>query len=340
MHKLLTKKEEKENDIIGIGSPLLDIIINVDDETLLDFNLKKGQMHLISGEKSQSILEAINDANKEFLAGGSVANTISGASVVGNRASLVGVIGRDDYGDIYKKQTVDGDVVDKLKKHKKHSTGHAITFITPDQERTFATHLGAAAAIRKDHIADVDTEIKKSKILHVEAYQLEDPKTRDAVIHAMDIAKNSDVLVSVDLSDAALIKRTGNLFKDIIHEYVNVVFANECEAREFSGKHEKDAVHDIAKICDVAVVKLGKDGSMIKKGKEVYKIEAQPVKEINTNGAGDMYAAGIIHGIINGLDAKEAGNIASHLAALVVASPGARLDKRHYTDIEKYKIKK
>lgn len=328
---------DKQYDVVGIGSPLLDIIVNADDETLKALDLEKGSMQLVSKEESERVLEYIKEHQKDIVSGGSVANTISGTSLVGNRAVLVGVIGDDEHGDVYEEQTKNDGVLSMLHRHNNHATGHAITFITPDGERTFATHLGAAAEIRSHHI--LDDEIKKGKSLHIEAYQLENPLTREAMIEAMKSAQANGVKVSLDLSDPWLIERTGDLFRDVVDKYVDVVFANEDEAMKFSGLSEREAVHLIADMCETAVVKLGRKGSLIKSGGRLYEIDPHSIDVVNTNGAGDMYAAGVIHGIVNGLDFEETGKIASHLAALVVASPGARMDRRHYKDIEKYRIR-
>ncbi|MFC1622808.1 adenosine kinase [Patescibacteria group bacterium] len=327
----------KKHDVVGIGSPLLDIIVNVDEEVLQELGLEKGEMKLTSKEESEKILEHIREHEKDVISGGSVANTISGTSLVGNKSILLGIIGDDEHGEIYEKQTRDDGVYSMLHRHGDDATGHAVIFVTPDGERTMATHLGAAASMRDHHI--LDDEIKKGKFLHIEAYQLEDPLTREAMFQAMDTAKNNGIKVGLDLSDPWLIDRTGDLFKDVVDKYADVVFANEDEAVKFTGLNEIDAVHSIADMCDTAVVKLGKKGSLIKSDGKLYKINPHSIEVVNTNGAGDMYAAGVIHGIVNDLCLHETGKIASHMAALVVASPGARMDKMHHGEIEKYRIK-
>ena len=332
----MENKMTKKYDVVGIGSPLLDIIVNIDDDVLRELGLGKGEMSLTSKEESEKILEYIKEHEKDVISGGSVANTISGTSLVGNKSVLLGVIGDDDHGEIYERQTQDEGVHSILHRHDDESTGHAITFITKDGERTFATHLGAAAEIRNHHI--MDDEIKKGKFLHIEAYQLENPLTREAMFVAMDAAKNNGVKVGLDLSDPWLIDRTGNLFKEVVEKYADVVFANEDEATKFTGLDEMDAVHSIADMCETAVVKLGKKGSLIKSDGKLYKINPHSIELVNTNGAGDMYAAGVIHGIVNDLDLHETGKIASHLAALVVASSGARMDRKYYGEIERYRI--
>lgn len=322
-------------DILAIGSPLLDVIIYVDDEHLKKLNFRKGSMNLISKDESSRILADLNGKTKEYMPGGSAANTLSGVNTLGNFSAFLGVIGNDEHGQLYREKTEGEGVVSHLESHSEQSTGHSLILITPDGERTMLTHLGAALAYDK---LGIDKEkIASAKILHIEAYQLENPQILPVLKEAIEIAKAGGAKISLDLSDAGLISRNKELFREVVREHVDILFANEAEALEFTGKEEEEALHEIAEHCSVAVVKLGGRGSLIKHEAQVHRFEPYKIEMINTNGAGDMYAAGILHGLINGLDIKTAGEIASHVSALVVASPGARLDQKHLDAIAKYK---
>lgn len=321
---------------MGIGSPLLDVVVNINEKVLRELELKKGSMNLISKEESQKILKKLSHIKCELSPGGSAANTLFGVNVLGNRTSFLGVVGKDEYGKIYGDEIEKEGIFSYLLSHDNDSTGHSIILITPDGERTMATHLGAALNFRKKHIKE--KMIRDSKILHIEAYQLEGKHTYHAVLQAIKFAKSHKTLVSLDLSDVGLIQRNKKLFRSIVREHIDIVFANEDEALEFSEKNDPiEALNEIAKICEVAVVKLGAKGSLIKKAGKVHEIKPHKVDMINTNGAGDMYAAGILHGIINEFDLQYAGEVASHISALVVASKGARLDKKYINLISKYK---
>jgi sugar/nucleoside kinase (ribokinase family) len=331
------KDKNKQWDILGIGHPLLDIAINIDEKMLKNLNIKKGSMNLVSEKESRDVLKKLGKIKLKLALAGSASNMLSGANALGNRVSFLGVVGKDKYGKMYQEKMEKEGVISHLVFHEGNVTGHSIILITPDGERTMATHLGAASNFGKEHIKE--DEIKKSKILHVEGYKLENPNTRRALLHAIKIAKENQTIISMDLSDTGLIRRNKKLFKDIVKKYIDVVFANEDEAMEFSGKkNPAEALKEIAKNCKIAVVKLGAKGSLIEQGKKVFKIKPYKVDMINTNGAGDTYAAGILHGLINGLKLQDAGKIASHIAGLVVASSGARLDKKHINSIKKYKI--
>lgn len=323
---------EKEFDIVGIGNPLLDIIVEVEEEILVDLGLKKGEMHLVDGVDGQKILEHLKNHPKMHVSGGSAANTVAGAAKLGATGQYMGLIGEDEHGHAYEQEMKASGVGTSLLRHAQEPTGYAITLVTADGERTFATHLGAARHFRAEHI--VLSDIAKSKILHIEGYMLGESETQEAMVVAMQYAKEHGTLVSVDLSAAGVI--TNNLveLKEIVKKYVDIVFVNEDEAYAFTGKRELEALHAICELCDIAVVKLGERGSLIKFEGSVHVVDPHPVAVVNTNGAGDMYAAGFLHGLAHGHPVDSIGKVASHMAALVVASPGARIHERHHEQLK------
>lgn len=323
---------EKEHDIIGIGSPLLDIIVEVEEAVLISHGLKKGEMHLVESAQSENILESLKEHKKTYISGGSAANTVSGAALFGGKGLFLGIIGDDEYGTAYEEEMQNGGVTTNLFRHKDIGTGSAITFVTPDGERTFATCLGAAKHLGKQHISEAD--IQRSKILHIEGYLLEDQSTREAALSAMDFAVKHGTIVSLDLSAAWLITKNLPMVRGIVNKYVNIVFVNEDEALAFTGKKEREALQEICDMCDIAVVKLGSRGSLVQAGERVYMIDPHTVEVMNTNGAGDMYAAGFLHGIAQGHSIESAGKVGSHVASLVVASPGARMHETHYQKLK------
>lgn len=322
---------EKEFDIVGIGNPLLDIIIEVEESILEDLGLKKGEMHLVDSIRGGQILETLTKHPKTYVSGGSAANTVAGAARLGAKGHFMGLVGEDDHGQAYEKEMTGSGVSTSLLRHGQEPTGYAITLVTADAERTFATHLGAARHFREEHI--VLSEIERSKILHVEGYMLGEAETREAMVAAMKHAQEHKTLVSVDLSAPGVITNNLVVLKDIVKKYVDIVFVNEDEAYAFTGKRELEALHEICDSCQIAVVKLGERGSLIKSQGVVHTIEPCQVDVVNTNGAGDMYAAGFLHGLTQGHDMESIGTVASHVAALVVASPGARMHKRHHGKI-------
>ena len=321
----LAIKENLPCDVTGMGSALLDITVSVDTALLDEFGFQKGSMRLIDEDNSKAILKRIDGFDFAFSPGGSAANAIAAVNSFGGSALLLGAVGKDNYGRIYINETEKAGIKTHLKIHDGLS-GHAITFITPDGERTFATHLGAALKFSEDSITKQD--ITLSKVLHIEAYLFEIDELYKTCLKAMKFAKDSGTLVSIDLSDSLLVERIYDRMKQTVEEYADIVFANEDEAFCFTGKRETAALEELARLCPFAIVKLGERGSLIKTVGHVYEIDAVKTNIVNTNGAGDIYAGGIIYGLTHGLGAQKSGNIASAAASLIVSNEKARLDKK------------
>lgn len=320
---LFFNSSKMKYDIFGIGSALMDFLIEVEHNELLEINLKKGQFHLIDEEHSKKLLKKLENYKVKTSPGGSSANTLYGAALLGSKVVFCGKVGKDEHGDIYEEKMLNSGVKHKIERSEK-KTGHAITFITPDSERTFAVHLGAAMHLKKEDVFFED--LKQSKILHIEGYQLEDENLRDVSLHAMQFAKKKNMKISIDLGDQGIVSRNKSDIKHMIKNYANIVFANEDEAKALTGLEPLEALNEIAKLTEIAIVKVGKEGSFIKQGDIIHKIQGYKAKAIDTTGAGDMFAAGILYGISKGHDLKIAGNIGSYYAAKVVEQIGARLN--------------
>ncbi|TFH40653.1 MAG: adenosine kinase [Chrysiogenales bacterium] len=309
-------------DVLGIGSALLDLTVTVSDGDLERLGLRKGEMLLIDSERSREILASLVDRPMVVTPGGSSANTLAGIAAMGGRGVFLGKVGNDHHGDRYIRDTEDAGVKADIRRHNS-LTGHAITFITPDSERTFATHLGAALLLNSDDVREED--IRRSKIVHVEGYLFEPPGLREASLRSLEIARDNSVLVSIDLSDPGLIERIRDTLERVVSDFADIVFANEDEARAFTGKTRDKALSRIARQCGFAAVKLGSEGSIIQSGDSVYVIDVFGTDVVDTNGAGDMYAAGVLYGIARGFDPGHCGRIGSFVSSRVVSHVGARV---------------
>ncbi|MBI2548507.1 adenosine kinase [Candidatus Woesearchaeota archaeon] len=309
-------------DVMGIGNPLIDLLIQVEDNVLVELNLTKGQGHLVSEEQLKLIEDKIKHLSIIKAPGDSSANTLAGVANLGGTAIFVGKVGLDPEGTYYEMSLINHNVIAKLRKVE-GITGKALTFITPGGERTFVVHLGVADKLHRDELLEED--IAKSKILHLTGYQLEAPTLKETALHAMQIAKAHHKKISIDLADPALIARNKEELKKIVQEYASIIFVNETEAKAFTGKDPEEALNELARVADIAIVKLGERGSLIKQGNTFIKINVFPINCVDTTGAGDMYAAGVLYGITHGLDLELSGNIGSLAAAHVVAQVGARL---------------
>jgi len=204
--------------------------------------------------------------------------------------------------------------------------------VTPDAERTMATCLGAGMNLTKNNI-NLD-DINNSKVLHIEAYQLDGKKQAEAVFYAMEHAKKNNILISIDLADPALIERHRETVNKIIKDYADIIFVNEDEAEKLTGKKPIEAVEEIKKFCKIAVVKTGEKGSLVMDNSGLHKINGFKVNAINTTGAGDAYAGGFLYGISHGLDVKTSGKIASYVAAQVVTGHDSMIKRNLQEEIK------
>lgn len=322
------------HDVVSIGNPLMDILIEVEEGFLKELNLVKGSMHLLDEKEIKKIEERLDKNNIKLVPGGSEANTLAALSMLGHKVVYFGKVGKDKHGDEYHKKLLDDGVISKVIKVD-GMTGRAITFITPDSERTFATHLGVAKLLEDNEINEAD--IIEAKFLHLTGYILDGELTRKGAIRAMNIAKNNNIKICLDLADPNIVKRNKELLESLIKEYVDILIANENEAKAFTGKKPEKAISSLSKLADITIVKLGAQGSLIRDKDKLIKIPAFKSKCIDTTGAGDIYTAGFLYGLLNNLDLKTAGAIASFIASKVCEVKGARLDKTPLEEINKLK---
>jgi len=314
----------KDYDVIGLGNTIMDLLVEIEEHKLLEMNLKKGEFHLVDEQKSKELLEKINLSQFKIktVPGGSSANTIRGIAMLGGKVILYGKVGKDKHGETYVQEMKEHGVNPRIN-HDSSATGNAITFITPDAERTFSVHLGAAIKLHKEDLLEED--IKRGKILHLEGYQIEGP-TRETVLHAITLARKNNTLVSIDLADPGVIKRNKVFLQELALNYADIVFVNEMEAKEFTGYEEEEAAKEIGKSKGkqnkIVIVKLGKRGSIICKNGMITRIDPFPAKVIDTTGAGDCYAAGFLYAFCQGWPIEKAGKLGSLFAAKVVEQTG------------------
>lgn len=310
----------KDYDVIGLGNTIMDLLVEVEEHKLLEMNFKKGEFHLVDEKKSRELLEKINISQFKIktVPGGSSANTIRGIAMLGGKVILYGKVGKDRHGETYVQEMKEQGVSPRISQDSS-ATGNAITFITPDAERTFSVHLGAAIKLQKEDLLEED--IKRGKILHLEGYQIEGP-TKETVLHAITLAKKNNTLISIDLADPGVIRRNKVFLHDLALNYADIVFVNEIEAKELTGYEEEEAAKEIGKQDKIVIVKLGKRGSLICENGVITRIAPFPAKVIDTTGAGDCYAAGFLYAFCQGWPLEKAGKLGSLFAAKVVEQTG------------------
>lgn len=316
--------------ILGLGNALVDILIKIDSDGVLgQFNLPKGSMQLVNNDFSTLILSETKDFPQHFNSGGSAANTIHGLAKLGIETGYIGKIGDDELGKYFEEDLKIHGISSHLIRTENH-TGKAIGLVTPDSERTFATFLGAAIDLTEK---DLDEEIfDQYDFFHVEGYLVQNHRL---IENALKLAKQLDMVVSIDLASYNIVEDNLAFINRLITNYVDIVFANEDEATAFADKEPLEALSDIAKICELVVVKLGKKGSLVQHNSSIYEIPPVPTNALDTTGAGDLYAAGFLYGLANEFTISESGNIASILASMVIEDFGAKLPEQKWDKFNK-----
>ena len=277
--------------ILGMGNALTDILAVLPDDTLLkEFHLPKGSMQHVDGGTSDKIWHTLRPMGVQYVAGGSAANTITCTAILGMESGFIGKVGDDDLGHLYKSDQEQYGIKSTLLKGESPS-GRAMVFITaPNAERTFATYLGAALELVPE---DLKPEYFEGyDYFHIEGYLVQNQKL---IRKAIEMAKAAGCTISIDMASYNVIESNKTFLHDIVENYVDIVFANETEAKSFTRLEPREALDEMAKYCDIAVVKIGKDGSMLKSGDEYHYIEAWPATPVDATGAGDTYAAGFLY---------------------------------------------
>ncbi len=313
---------EKDNRkaVLGIGNALVDVINVLEDDTLLDkFGLKRGSMTLVDEALSKKIFESTAGNEREITTGGSAANTIHALSFLGIPCGYIGKIGDDVLGRSFREEFELKNIRTHLLLSKK-DTGRVMALVSPDSERTMATYLGAAAGLKP-------RELKKEMFegfstLFIEGYLVQD---HTLIEKAIDLAREQNLKIALDLSSYNVVEAHLDFLKYLAKEKVDILFANEEEAFSFTGNEPEAALAEIAAMCEIAVVKTGKSGSLIQRGNEKVKTGIVPAKAIDTTGAGDTYAAGFLYGLANGYDLERCGRIAALVSGKVVEVMGAKI---------------
>ncbi len=317
--------------VIGLGNALVDIMTPLEnDDILKKINFPKGSMQLVDEAKSNEIIELTSHIKSQLASGGSAANTIHGMARLGVNSAFVGKVGPDAYGDIFKKDLEDSHITPILLQTQT-DTGRAVAMVSPDSERTFATFLGAAVELTAD---DITAEMFETyDLLHIEGYLV---FNEDLIEKAVKTAKEMGLLISLDLASFNVVEAKLDFLQRITKQYVDIIFANEEEAKSYTGQDDPEkALEIIAEQVTVSVVKIGKEGSLILKNDQREKVGIIKAKAIDTTGAGDLYAAGFLFGYLNGFTLKQAGEIGALLAGKVIEVMGAKIPEITWESILK-----
>jgi sugar/nucleoside kinase (ribokinase family) len=307
--------------ILGIGNAIVDVICKVDESFLNNNNLTKSTMKLVNEKEFKQLLSSLNI--ETTVAGGSVANSIVGLSRLKNKVSFIGKVSNDKLGNEYETSLTDQQVKYCYnKKLEDIPTGTCLILITPDSERTMCTFLGIAGQIAPN---DIDENfIKQSELIFLEGYLWDEGDPKAAFNKALKLANKS----AMSLSDKFCVDRHKKSFYNLVKNKLDITFANEQEIRELIDAKTFDDVIEFGKdLNKLLVITRSDKGSVAISGSEIVECESQKnLKIVDLTGAGDLFAAGFLHGYINSMSTKESLQQGTKMASKIIQKIGARLD--------------
>ncbi|HEX6092555.1 MAG TPA: adenosine kinase [Dongiaceae bacterium] len=314
-------------DVATIGNAIVDIITKADDKFLQDQELIKGAMTLIDADRASSLYRKMGPAIE--ASGGSAANTAAGVASLGGRAAFIGKVAEDQFGGVFRHDIrAAGVAYDTPQETQGPPTARSLIFVTPDAQRTMQTYLGACLNLTP---ADVDPDtIKGSKVVYLEGYLWDPPQAKEAFLQAARIAHGADRKVALTLSDSFCVERHRASFRDLVEHHIDILIANEAEICSLWQVDSFDAALQATRgKCEVAALTRSEKGAVIFADGELHVVDAVKVaKVVDTTGAGDLFAAGFLHGYTAGYNLFDAGRIGAIAAAEVISHIGPRPQTR------------
>lgn len=312
-------------DVVGIGNAIIDVLAKVGDGFLAERNLEKGAMTLVEAAPAGKIYADIIPERE--VSGGSAANTVAAIASLGGTPAFIGKVHDDELGQEFQR-SIGAAGVDFFTTplNQGPSTGRSIVLVTPDAERSMFTYLGAA---KKLSAADIDENIIASaKIIYIEAYLWDEDSAQEAVIRACELAKKHNCKVAFTLSDHCCVDRHREEFRRLIHDYVDILFANEEEIKSLFEEEDFYKTLDLVKDeVEIAAVTRNAKGSAIVNGRVKIFVEAEKVENVvDSTGAGDLYAAGFLFGYTQGRSLGTCAMIGGITAAEIIGHYGARAE--------------
>jgi sugar/nucleoside kinase (ribokinase family) len=315
-------------NILGMGNALVDVLVRVEKESILEeLRLPKGSMQLVDEKRLHEIEERIQGFERVLVSGGSAANTIHGLAELGAITGFVGSAGVDHWGEFYINDLKTKGIM-PLFYRSDRPTGRAMALLTPDSERTFGTYLGAAIDLRPEFLSA--QLFQGWSVFHIEGYLVQN---QELIKHALELANQSGCMVSIDLASYNVVEDNLEFLRAVVPKYVDIVFANQEEAMAFTGKEPEAAVDEISSVCNIAVVKAGKDGAWVKSGRQKLHIEGLEANCIDTTGAGDLFASGFLYGLSCGFPLRKCGDLGNMLAAAVIEVTGPKIPESRWMSI-------
>lgn len=310
-------------DLVGIGNAMVDVLAKTTDAFLDAEKIAKGGMTLVDEAAAEALYAKMGPATE--MSGGSAANTIAAFAMLGGKAGFIGKVANDQLGQVFRHDmNASGVAYPTAYLEGGPSTARCMILITPDGQRTMSTYLGACVNITS---ADIDQElVRNGSITYLEGYLFDKPSAKQTFRDACDIAKAAGNKVALSLSDAFCVDRHRNDFIELIKNRIDILFANETEILSLFQTDDFDAAAEQARaICGIGALTRGEKGSLVISGNDSFEIAPIAVAEVvDTTGAGDMYAAGFLYGLTQGMPLPECGRIGSTIAGKVITHVGGR----------------
>ncbi|MEX0617967.1 MAG: adenosine kinase [Pseudohongiellaceae bacterium] len=325
----------KKYDVYGIGNALVDKEFEVEDEFFTAHGIEKGFMTLVSHERQEQLLELLTRKAgiRTQSGGGSAANTLYALSQFGGSAYFSGKVANDETGRFYIDQLGHHNIeTNLLHRQQDGTTGRCLVMISPDAERTMHTYLGVSELVSCDEV-NVDA-IRQSSYVYIEGYLVTSPHAREAAIALKRHAEENGVATAMTFSDPSMVEYFTDGINEVLGSGVDLLFCNEKEAMLWSDTDTLEAACEkIREKARCFVITRGAKGALLFNGDKFCEIPPSPVKAIDTNGAGDIFAGAFLYGITHGMNFAQAGKLANLAAAKLITSFGPRLKPAQHTEL-------
>lgn len=317
-----------EYEVLGIGAPFIDHIVQVNPQYALSLEGVKGGLEIIDYETLCEIIQTSGTTVK-LLAGGSSANTIRTLAHLGHKCAMGGKIGTDRAGERFLKNLQDLGIK-SFYIPSSTPTGQLVCLVTPDGERTFRDFLGAGREMRGE---DLDPSLFEDvKLVHIEGYTL---LNKGLTLRAMELAQDAGTKISFDLSNYELVSKHHEQIMHLLSNHVDILFANAKEVHALTGNEPKDGCKFLKSFCEIVVVSMNVDGCWIGNNQDLIHCDAYPVKALDSTGAGDVFAAGFLHGYLTGQPLVKCAHYGALIGAEVVQVFGTELPEATWDKLRK-----
>ncbi len=310
-------------DVCAVENALVDLLVRGSDADIEKLGMTKGIMQLVDANAQKIVLEKMGTRPVEIELGGSAANALRGMAILGAQTSYSSVVGRDKYGEAFAKRLKELSIMNNLQMGST-GTGTCLVVVSPDGERTMNTHLGACREYTKNFVPIGD--IRRSKIFFTTGYCWDTPNQIEAIEHAIEVARKGGAKVAIDVADPFAVSRSHAVFTRLVDaRQVDVLFANAEEAQMLVGCKGMDAAKILAEKIDVVAVKDGAHGAYVSYRGTVSFVPAFSTTVVDTTGAGDMFAAGFLYGLVRGYSVEMCGRVGTLMASDNISHLGVRL---------------